>query len=118
MKRKINKKEIGEKNLALIMSLGYAPVQQGAPYHYKDGNVNFWPGTGKWYDGNTGRKGKIEDLPRKDALVCQTQSKRSCDKDITPPEFRYYKLDKRYLPDWVLEPKRQEWLKTIFTQKY
>ena len=78
--------------MTLIKNRGYKPVQQKVWYHFKDGPMNFYPTTGKYFDEETKEHGLLKDLPSK---------------IIT----RYYNLDVRYLPEWVLDEKRQKWLK-------
>lgn len=88
------KEKLFNESIALIKAKGYQPVVQGVWYHFKDGNMNFYPTTGIYFDDETREKGKIKDLPVKGEHI-----------------EKYYNLDKRYLPDWVLSEKRQKWLK-------
>lgn len=92
MKKK--KEKLFNENIALIKAKGYQPIVQGVWYHFKDGNINFYPTTGVYFDDETREKGKIKDLPAKGDR----------------PE-KYYNLDKRYLPDWIFSEKRQKYLK-------
>lgn len=85
--------------LNFLIEKGYKPVQQGVWYHFKDGSMNFYPTTCKWFDEESKDRGSFAELPDK------------------LDDNKYYNLDKRYLPDWVLDPKRQEWLKTLFLDK-
>lgn len=89
------KRENLEKYISLLEEKGYKPVvQPKCWYHFKDGVWNFYPTTGTYYNDETQEKGKIVDLPNK---------------SVAEPN-KYYNLDKRFLPDWVLDPNRQEML--------
>lgn len=105
----MNKKELKRINLVkyikVLREKGFNPiVQEKCWFHYKDGAWNFFPTTGTYYNDDTHEKGIIEDLPSK--------------KDISiKKKNRYYNLDKRYLPDWIFDEKRQQFLKDFFATK-
>lgn len=110
------KKQLRRENLnkyiSILHSKGFDPIAQPKCwYHFKDEDFNFYPTTGTYYNDVTHEKGKIEDLPNKDTLLPSKKSK-------TPQEFKYCNLDKRYLPDWVLNPSRQEFMRKFLKQKY
>lgn len=105
---KLSKQQRYEHNLTTIRQKGYNPVKQGTWYHFKDDYWNFYPTTGKCYNDATHQLCKVDELPNK------TSTRLTKQHDSTPKKYRYCKLDTRYLPDWVLAPKRQEWLKTVF----
>lgn len=105
--------------LELLRRKGYKPVVQGVDYHFKDGLLNFWPTTGKYFDEATGKIGLIDDLPEKSVcvpkvLVRPLKHKRE-PKIKTPNKFRYYNLDKRYIPDWVFSENHKKTLELINT---
>ena len=121
-----------KKYLEILNKKGFLPVPQTKCwYHYKDGDFNFYPTTGTYYNDATYKKGKIEDLPDKKDLIDDknithreenTQNIQKNIKkipfgknyDVLPPKkYRYYNLDIRYLPDWVLEPNRQKYIQTL-----
>lgn len=123
------KKLTAEKNLELLKSLGYCPVQQKAPWQYKDCNLVFYPTTGTYFDEYARLTGKISDLPEKSTLrvtkntdqsdiVCFRSAPVKTEKDVVKPpkKYRYYNLDRRYLPDWVLDKNRQKLLAQIITR--
>lgn len=87
-----------EQNIRYLKEHGFNPtVQPGCWFHYKDGPWNFYPTTGKYYNEDTKESGLIAELTSKPCLPRLNKRK-------------YYNLDRRYLPDWVLAPERQEWL--------
>lgn len=117
---KAQKKENEKKYLSLLRDLGFVPVKKGVAYHYKDGDWNFYPTTGTYYNDVTHEKGLIDNLQPKSDCVCKkaTIAKKTSDAIIkTQKKYKYYNLDKRYLPDWVLTPERQERLKTYFIRR-
>lgn len=105
--------------LELLRRKGYEPVVQGVDYHFKDGLLNFWPTTGKYFDEATGKTGIIDDLPEKSVFAPKVPTKplnhKKEPKTKTPNKFMYYNLDKRYIPDWVFSETHQKMLKSINT---
>lgn len=116
---KAQKKENEKKYLLLLRDLGFMPVKKGVAYHYKDGDWNFYPTTGTYYNDVTHEKGKIDNLRSKcKCAVIERKKSHNANKVIEPrKKHKYCNLDERYLPDWVLSQERQERLKTYFTHR-
>lgn len=116
---KAQKKENEKKYLSLLRDLGFVPVKKGVAYHYKDGDWNFYPTTGTYYNDVTHEKGKIDNLRSKcNCVVIERKKSHNANKVIEPrKKHKYCNLDERYLPDWVLAQERQERLKTYFTRR-
>lgn len=117
MPTKHNKKVIfREQNLQYLKDNGYELISF-SDIHYRCEPYDFWPSTGKYWNKVTGERGQIKDLPPFSKIEKKQKSAHfKKKKEPIAACNRYYNLDKRYLPDWVLAPERQEWLKTFITK--
>lgn len=103
-----------EQNLQHLKDNGYKLISF-SDTHYRCEPFDFWPSTGKYWNKVTGERGQIKDLPPFSKMEKKQKTARLKKEPIAACD-RYYNLDKRYLPDWVLAPERQEWLKTFISK--